>query len=559
MATEEPDTVRTPSDLFRDTVAHLSLLVRLEKNILAIIGAYALAIGLFSLIVPLTVQELVNTFAFAIQPIMIVTLAGIMALTLIGIGAFRVLQARAVEILVQRLYARIALGLTQQLPRFRDEAFAPKYINYFSEAEFLPRSIVAMLVDVMNVFVGGAIGMSILVLYHPYFLAYNVLLVSGFLLVIVSLGQGGFKITRTVSQLHYDTLNWLQDIGHNLLHFKATNSTPMLLRKTDELVKSYVLARKTRSNILTGTQYKGAVIFQAFGHSGLIGTAGWLLAVGQITLGQFVASEVIVGTLILNLDLVAKRMYAIYYVFTSLDELNTLFSLPKDTEQDKLSVALPDPTVHGVRVTCKDVSFAYPNSPAVFENFNLEVAPGEKIAIFSNTTSGKTTLARVLAGLYRPTAGVIRFNGVDLRDLDMETINTCRGLILDSQLSLFEGTLEENLTMGRPNVEYADIQWALRFVEMAEEIDAMPLGVKTPVMARGKNFTSSQILRLLVARAVVARPQLLILDGTLHAMQPTTREIILRRLCSKEEPWSVIFVSNDPTLKAHVDRRLVLD
>jgi ABC-type bacteriocin/lantibiotic exporter with double-glycine peptidase domain len=66
-------------------------------------------------------------------------------------------------------------------------------------------------------------------------------------------------------------------------------------------------------------------------------------------------------------------------------------------------------------------------------------------------------------------------------------------------------------------------------------------------------------LRLLVARAVVARPQLLILDGTLHAMQPTTREIILRRLCSKEEPWSVIFVSNDPTLKAHVDRRLVLD
>lgn len=559
MATEEPGTSSTPSDLFRDTVARLGLLIRLEKKILAIIGAYALAIGLFSLIVPLTVQELVNTFAFAIQPIMIVTLAGIMALTLVGIGAFRVLQSRAVEILVQRLYARIALGLTQQLPRFRDESFSPKYINYFSEAEFLPRSIVAMLVDVVNVFVGGAIGMSILVLYHPYFLAYNVLLLGGFLLVIVSLGQGGFKITKTVSQLHYDTLNWLQDIGHNLLHFKATNCTPMLLRKTDELVKSYVLARKTRSNILTGTQYKGAVIFQAFGHAGLIGTAGWLLAVGQITLGQFVASEVIVGTLILNLDLVAKRMYAIYYVFTSLDELNTLFSLPKDTERGKLSVALPDPTVHGVRVTCKDVSFAYPNSPAVFENFNLEVAPGEKVAIFSNTTSGKTTLARVLAGLYRPTAGVIRFNGVDLRDLDMEAINTCRGLILDSQLSLFEGTLEENLTMGRPNVEYADIQWALRFVEMAEEIDAMPLGLKTPVMARGKNFTSSQILRLLVARAVVARPQLLILDGTLHAMQPTTREIILRRLCSKEEPWSVLFVSNDPTLKAHVDRRLVLD
>jgi ABC-type bacteriocin/lantibiotic exporter with double-glycine peptidase domain len=559
MATEETVTTTSPSNLLRDTVARLSLLVRLEKKILAIIGAYALTIGLFSLIVPLTVQEMVNTFAFAIQPIMIVTLSGIMALTLVGIGAFRVLQLRAVEILVQRLYARIALGLTQQLPRFREESFAPKYVNYFSEAEFLPRSIVAMLVDVMNVFVGGAIGMSILVLYHPYFLAYNVLLVGGFLLVIVSLGQGGFKITRTVSQLHYETLNWLQDIGHNLLHFKATNSTPLLLQKTDELVKAYVMARRTRGNILTGTQYKGAVLFQAFGHSGLIATSGWLLAMGQITLGQFVASEVIVGTLLLNMDLVAKRMYAIYYVFTSLDELNTLFNLPKDTEQGKLTVSLPDPSLHGVRITCKDVSFAYPDSPPVFENFNLEVAPGEKVAIFSNSTSGKTTLARVLAGLYRPTGGVIRYNGVDLRDLDMEAINACRGLILDSQLSLFEGTLEDNITLGRPGVEYTDIQWALRFVEMAEEVDAMPMGLKSPVTARGKNFTSSQILRLLVARAVAVRPQLLILDGTLHSMQPTTREIILRRICSKEEPWSVVFVSNDPSLKAHVDRRLVLD
>ncbi|MBI5853695.1 MAG: ATP-binding cassette domain-containing protein [Nitrospirae bacterium] len=559
MATEETVTTTSPSNLLRDTVARLSLLVRLEKKILAITGAYALTIGLFSLIVPLTVQEIVNTFAFAIQPIMIVTLSGIMALTLVAIGAFRVLQLRAVEILVQRLYARIALGLTQQLPRFREESFAPKYVNYFSEAEFLPRSIVAMLVDVMNVFVGGAIGMSILVLYHPYFLAYNVLLVGGFLLVIVSLGQGGFKITRTVSQLHYETMNWLQDIGHNLLHFKATNSTPLLLQKTDELVKAYVMARKTRGNILTGTQYKGAVLFQAFGHSGLIATSGWLLAMGQITLGQFVASEVIVGTLIINMDLVARRMYAIYYVFTSLDELNTLFNLPKDTEQGKLTVSLPDPTLHGVRITCKEVSFAYPDSPQVFENFNLEVAPGEKVAIFSNSTSGKTTLARVLAGLYRPTGGVIRYNGVDLRDLNMEAINACRGLILDSQLSLFEGTLEDNITLGRPGVEYTDIQWALRFVEMAEEVDAMPMGLKSPVMARGKNFTSSQILRLLVARAVAVRPQLLILDGTLHSMQPTTREIILRRICSKEEPWSVVFVSNDPSLKAHVDRRLVLD
>ncbi|MBI5776592.1 MAG: ABC transporter ATP-binding protein [Nitrospirae bacterium] len=557
MTTEQPDSLLNSQDLVRATIARLSLFLKFEKKILAILLSYAMAIGVFALIVPLTVQELVNTFAYALQPIMIVTLTAVMVIALLLMGSFRVLQARAVEILVQRLYARIALGLTQQLPRFSEVGFAPKYANYFMEAELLPRSLAAMLVDIINVTVGGAIGMTILVMYHPYFLIFNVLLVGGFTAMIVILGRGGLKITMDVSRHNYATMNWLQDIANNLLHFKATASTPFLMKKTDEFVHAYVSARKTRSDILTGTQYKGSVIWQALGHSGLIATAGWLLAIGQITLGQFVAAEVIVGTLILNLDTVSKRMYYVYYAFTSLYELETLFSLPKDKERGKLCVPLPDPTVHGVRLTCKDVSFAYPNSPPIFQHFDVEVAPGEKVAVFSATSTGKTTLARVLAGLYAPTSGVIRYNGVDLRDLDMDSLNACRGLILDSQLTLFESTLEENITMGRP-VHYDDIRWALRFVELEEDVDALPLGLRTPVQSGGKGFAISQTLRLLVARAIVMRPQILILDGTLHSMLPAMRETILRRLCSKEEPWSVIFVSNDPSLCAHVDRRIML-
>jgi ABC-type bacteriocin/lantibiotic exporter with double-glycine peptidase domain len=558
MATEKPDSLPDTKDLVRATIARLSLLLKFEKKILAILVSYAMAIGVFSLIVPLTVQELVNTFAYALQPIMVITLTSVMAIVLLFMGSFRVLQLRAMEILIQRLYARIALGLTRQLPRFRDVGFSPKHANYFMEAELLPRALSAMLVDIINVTVGGAIGMTILVMYHPYFIVFNALLVCGFAAIITILGRGGLRITMEVSRHNYATMNWLQDIANNLLHFKSTASMPLLLKKTDELVHAYVAARKTRSDILTGTQYKGSVIWQAFGHSGLIATAGWLLAIGQITLGQFVASEVIVGTLIINLDTVAKRMYAVYFVFTSLHELESLFSLPKDVEQGKLLVPLPDPAAHGVRLTCKDVSFAYPNSPPAFKNFNVEVAPGEKVAVFSSTSTAKTTLARILAGLYTPTGGVIRYNGVDLRDLDMDSLNACRGLILDSQLTLFESTLEENITLGR-SVHYDDIRWALRFVELEEEVDAMPQGLRTPVQRGEREFTTSQILRLLVARAIVTRPQILVLDGTLHSMLPAMRETILRRLCSKEEPWSVIFVSNDPSLTTHVDRRIMLE
>ncbi|WP_447974556.1 ATP-binding cassette domain-containing protein [Nitrospira sp. Kam-Ns4a] len=548
----------SPVGLTLDTIRRLGLLLRLEKKILALIASYALAIGLFSLVVPLTVQELVNTFAFAIQPIMVITLVGIMATTLIFIGALKILQSRSAEILNQRLYTRIALALAKALPRFKDETFSPTYVNYFNESEFLLRALVAMLVDLINVTIGGIVGMTILVFYHPYFLAFNAVLLAGFLTGVTVLSQGGLRITMVVNDLHYRTLTWFQAIGHNLLHFKATPSTPLLLRKTDELVHAYIAARKSRSDILH-RQLKGSFAWQALGHSGLIGVAGWLLSTGEITLGQFVAAEVIVGTLLVNFETVARRVYALFHVFTSLAELSALLALPKDSAAATLPVPLLDPPAHGLHLSAKAVSFAYPNSPPIFERFNLEVAPGEKVALVVRTSRGKTTLALTLAGLYTPTSGVIKYNGVDLRDLSLDSLNACRGLVLSTHLSLFKGTLEENIALDRASIAYEDLQWALRFVELEDDTEALPVGLQTPVGPGLHRFTTSQILRILLARAIVTRPRLLILDGTLQTLAPDMRERILRRLCSKEEPWSLIVVTNDQASIAQVDRRVELD
>ncbi|HQY59582.1 MAG: ABC transporter ATP-binding protein [Nitrospira sp.] len=554
-ASEPP--ISTPSAW--TILARLNLLIGLERRILAIVGSYAIVIGLFALIVPLTVQELVNTFAFAIQPVMIVTLVATMFGALLCMGAFRVLQARAVEILVQRLYARLAFAFTEALPRFRENVFLPQHTNTFIEAELLPRALVAMLVDIINVSVSGIIGMAILIMYHPYFLGYNTLLITGFAFLLTFFGRGGLRITQRVSRLHYQTFHWLQDIGINRLHFKSTDSLPLLLKKTDALVQAYVMARKTRSDILTGAQYKSAVIFQATAHSGMIGLGGWLLSIGDITLGQFVGAEVIVGTLLLNLDTVARRMYAAISVATSLQELSTLFEMPKEDVSGPVAAWLPNPSLRGVRLTCKDVSFAAPDGALLFERFNLEVIPREKISVLSGTSRSKTSLALILAGLYHPTSGVIRYNDVDLRDVSLNYVNRHRGLMLDSHPTLFDGTLEENMTLQRPSIRFEDLSWALRFVELEEEIDAMPMGLETLVHGNGANLTRSQVLRILLARMIVTRPELLIFNGSLHNIEPGLRLTLLRRLCSKEEPWSVVFVSNDPEVSQLVERRVLLD
>ena len=106
-------------NLFQSVVGYVGVLLRLERRLLALVVSYSLAIGLFALIVPLTVQELTNTFAFAIQPVTIVTLAGVMIAALLFVGAFRSLQYYAVEVLERRLFARVAIGMAQQIPQFQ--------------------------------------------------------------------------------------------------------------------------------------------------------------------------------------------------------------------------------------------------------------------------------------------------------------------------------------------------------------------------------------------------------------------------------------------------------
>jgi len=545
-------------NLFQAMLGHLGLLFRLEKRVLGLIFSYSLAIGLFSLIVPLTVQELVNTFAFAIQPITIVTLAVVMASALAFVGVFKTLQYYAVEVLERRVFARVTLAMTQQLPLMQYHQFKPRYANYFLETVLMQRALSVLLVDMINVVVGGAVGMSILVFYHPYFLLYDALLFTGFNVVFFLLSHGGLQTTIEVSHAKYKALHWIQEISYNLLHFKATDSQPLLMQKSDALVDGYVATRRARFAVLA-RQYLGAVGWQAIGHSGLIATAGWLLSIGELTIGQLVAAEVVVAGLLTNFDAVVKRMGHVYYFMTSLTELDHFFALPKDQESATLSIPLPDPTIHGIRLTCKDLAVSHAGTPSIFSNFDLEVMPGEKVGIYASTTVAKTALARVLAGLEDPTHGVIRYNGVDLRHLDRTTINRCRGFMFDSRPTLFEGTIEENIVLGRSYVPYSDVRWALHFAELEEEIDALPQGIKSHIRTPGKVLTPTQIMRILIARAILARPQILIFDGIIHSMHPTMRETILRRLCSKDEPWSVVFVSNDPNLTPHVDRRIIID
>ncbi|MCS6295992.1 MAG: ABC transporter ATP-binding protein [Nitrospira sp.] len=547
------------TEVLRDIFAHLGILLKLERSILGIIASYAVAIGFFLLCVPIAVQELVSTFSFAMEPRMIFTLALFVASSLTGVAAFRVLQARAVETLQQRIYARVAIAFTRLLPRLRDDTFSTPQAYRFMEADLLTRALVAMVADLFNVAVVGTIGMTMLIMFHPFFVLYIFVLIVGFVGLLTIFGRGGFFITLEMSRLHYEIFGWIQNIAHNLPHLRAAGDSPYLLERTDALTRIYARIRQRRSDTLTGRQYKAAALWQVAGHSGLLITAGLLVADGQLTVGQFAAAEVLVGNLLLNMDTLARRMVAMFFTFVSCREMAALFSLPTEEGGAKEDVPATQFGGSGIRLTCRELSYTSADGAPIFEHVSLEVAPGEKVTVLCGTNRAKTSLAKVLAGLHPPSTGFVRYNDLNLIEVKRDSISRVRGLVLDSHPTLLDGTLEDNITLGRPAIEYEDLQWALRFVELDGDIDSMPQGLNTLVSSGEPHLSLSQILRLLVARAIVTRPQLLIFDGTLHNMLPATRDVLLRRLCAKDEPWSVIFISNDPTFSTHVDRQITVE
>ncbi len=541
--------------LLRENLGRIIKFLKQERTIVSAVFTYAVAVGVFSLITPLTVQELVNTFAFSVSPVMVITIVGIMAVILSFVGIFRVLQFYATDILERRVFVRVSLALARILPHFRESSFHTDAISRFFETVFLQRALSSLFVDFTNVLVGGVIGMTLLALYHPYFIIFDVILL-GSVMLIGMLGAGGSQTTLQMSNAKYEVFHWFQEVADNLLHFKATNCSELVLRNADALAMNYVQARQSRFRVLV-RQHIGSISLQVLLHTGLLGTAGWLLSRGELTLGQLVAAEVIVAGILVNIDSVVKRSYVVFYFLTALTELDHLFSLPQDKEPIGSELSTIQSDLSGLQVSCSQMNWAS-DSQSIPQDIRFEALPGEKWAIICPTESIRHDVALALAGLEDPQEGVVRYNDVDLRSLDSHQINTQRGIVLGWDLSLFEGSVADNITMGRVGVQTKDVNWALDIAKLDQEFEALPEGLETLVTEGGKEFTPNQRLRILLARALVTRPPLLILDGAIHEIPGHLREPILQRLCSQEVPCTLVIVTTDLQIQNFVQKSLIL-
>ena len=205
----------------------------------------------------------------------------------------------------------------------------------------------------------------------------------------------------------------------------------------------------------------------------------------------------------------------------------------------------------------KGLRFAYTDGKEILKGLDLNLHPGERISLFGQNGSGKTTLAEILCGLLEPTTGMVQINGIDVRDLELSSLRRAVALMSDAN-EIFPGTVLENVVLGRADISHLDAIWALDLVKFDQELSQLPDGLQTEVSSSGQNLSRGQRQKLLLARAIVKRPQLLILDEAFTAIAENSKLDILDKIYSADLPWTIIDISHDADSILRSDRIVLI-
>jgi ATP-binding cassette subfamily B protein len=204
------------------------------------------------------------------------------------------------------------------------------------------------------------------------------------------------------------------------------------------------------------------------------------------------------------------------------------------------------------------VDFSYATGPQVIHDLDLEIPAGETHAIVGATGSGKSTIVKLLLRLYEPTAGQIRIDGVPIQDLTNRSVRGSMGFV-SQDVFLFQGTVRENLTYGRPDATDDDIVWAATLAEAHGFIQHLPDGYETIVGERGQKLSGGQRQRLTIARAILPDPAILVLDEATSAVDNETEAAIQRSLARVSDDRTTIVIAHRLSTVRHAHRIHVLE
>jgi ABC-type bacteriocin/lantibiotic exporter with double-glycine peptidase domain len=531
-------------------------LLKLEKKDFLQVLYYAIFAGLVNLSVPLGIQAIVNLIQGARITTSWIVLVVLVTLGVAFVGTLQLMQIRIVENIQQKIFTRASFDFTYRFPKIKmselQNFYPPELANRFFDVINVQKGVSKFVLDFPAAVLQIIFGLILLSLYHPFFIAYGVLLILLIYVVFLITAKRGLNTSIKESKMKYRIAHWIQEVARTLISFKISGKTQHAITKNDALVSKYLDARESHFQVLK-LQFIQMIVFKTLVTAGLLIIGGLLVLNQQMNIGQFVAAEIIILLVISSVEKMILGLENFYDLLTSLEKLGEVVDKKLERKGGDRSFAESE----ALEIELKNISFIGADGHEILKNVNLIIRQGEKILLEGMNGSGKSVLLKIIAGLITPSSGTIYVNGISLKNIDLRFYRSQLGQSLAEE-TLFEGTLLDNITFGDESISQAEIYEVLEETGLKKFVRKQPNGLETIIFPEGLQLPQTVAKKIILARSLIRKPKLLILNDPLHQIDEDEKIKIMDTLFSESNNRSVIVTSGDELWKERCDRRCTL-
>lgn len=522
-------------------------LIALDKKDISQIFLYAIFAGVISLSLPLGIQSIINFIQAGKISTSWIVLVVIVVLGVSLVGILKIMQFRISENLQQKIFVRSSFELAYRFPKIKQSEYynqyPPELANRFFDTLNIQKGVSKLLLDSSTALLQILFGIVLLSLYHSFFIFFGVILSVLLYFIYRANFEIGLNTSLKESKYKYKVAHWLQEIARNHISFKNAHAFEFSLAKNDAIVSEYLGYREKHFKVLK-KQFVQLIGFKVLLTAGLLLVGGLLVLNQQMNIGQFVAAEIVILSIIAAVEKLFSGLELFYDVLTSLEKIGQVVDLEIEENNTNTKYSLAEDTL--ISLETKELTYNYPHSEnPTISGINLKIQAGDRVVLKGENGSGKTTLLRLLARLFEPTSGTLYINNTNSKLLSLEEYRSKIGFIALNE-SPFDGTIYENITNNNPNLTLDQVHTVLEQVKLTETIKNLPKGLNTHLFPQGKQINSSVIQKIMLARCIITNPKLLFLEDPIDKADETTAKEIIDFLTSPANKWTLVVVAKHP-------------